>query len=60
MPFGGTLVAVMREYRHKQFYSRTFSFAVYRHGKGRLIVSTMPLDPSSPAGATILANARQR
>lgn len=43
-----------------QVYSRTFSLAVYHHGKGRLIVSTMPLDPSSPAGATILANARRR
>ena len=43
-----------------QVYSRTFSLAVYRHGKGRLIVSTMPLDPSSPAGAAILANARPR
>ena len=37
-------------------YGRTFSLATYRHGKGRLILSTLPLDPSSPAGASILAN----
>jgi hypothetical protein len=39
-------------------YNRSFNLATFRHGKGRLIVSTFPLDESSPAGAIILANAR--
>ena len=37
-------------------YNRSFNLATFRHGKGRLIVSTFPLDESSPAGAIILAN----
>ena len=40
-------------------YDRSFNLATFRHGKGRLIVSTFPLDESSPAGAIILANARR-
>ncbi len=39
-------------------YNRSFNLATFRHGKGLLIVSTFPLDASSPAGAIILANAR--
>ena len=38
-------------------YNRSFNLATFRHGKGRLIISTFPLDATSPAGATILANA---
>lgn len=37
-------------------YAGGLALAVYRHGKGRLIVSTLPLDPASPAGARILSN----
>ena len=40
-------------------YNRSFNLATFRHGKGRLIVSTFPLDESSPAGAIILANVRR-
>ena len=36
-------------------YAGGLALAVYRHGKGRLIVSTLPLDPASPAGARILS-----
>ena len=39
-------------------YDRSFNLATFRHGKGRMIVSTFPIDASSPAGAIILANAR--
>ena len=39
-------------------YNRSFNLATFRHGKGRLIVSTLPLVPTSPAGATILSNCR--
>ncbi len=39
-------------------YNRSFNLATFRHGKGLLIVSTLPLNESSPAGAIILANAR--
>jgi len=38
-------------------YSRSFNLAVFRYGKGKLIISTFPLSASSPAGATILSNA---
>lgn len=55
-----SLAAVNFDVGGPSVYSRTLSLAVYRHGKGRLIVSTMPLDSSSPAGATILAHARRR
>lgn len=41
-------------------YQRSFSLATYRHGKGRLVLSTLPLKSSSPAGATILANISER
>ena len=40
-------------------YNRSFNLATFLHGKGRLVVSTFPLDESSPAGAIILANARR-
>ena len=40
-------------------YNRSFNLATFRWGKGRLIISTFPLDPASPAGATILAHAAQ-
>ena len=40
-------------------YRCSFSLATFRHGKGWLILSTLPLDPASPAGVTILANAYQ-
>lgn len=40
-------------------YNCSFNLATFRHGKGRLIVSTLPLDRSSPAGAAILANVVQ-
>lgn len=37
-------------------YLRSFSLATFRHGKGRLVLTTMPLDAASPAGALILSN----
>ena len=40
-------------------YNRSFNLATFRHGKGCVIVSTLPLVPTSPAGATILSNCRR-
>ena len=40
-----------------EVYSCRYSLATYRHGKGRLIVTTLPLDEKTPAGAQILVNA---
>ena len=39
-------------------YAGAFALATFRHGKGRLVVSTLPLDVPSPAGARVLANIR--
>ncbi|MCQ2388727.1 MAG: alpha-L-fucosidase [Kiritimatiellae bacterium] len=38
-----------------EYYS-TLSLATYRHGKGRLILSTLPMDWNSPAGMRLRAN----
>lgn len=41
-------------------YNRSFNLATFKHGKGLLIVSTLPIEKTSPAGAILLANARKR
>ena len=41
-------------------YNRSFNLATFKHGKGLLIVSTLPIERTSPAGAILLANARKR
>ena len=39
-------------------YAAGLALATFRHGKGRLVVSTLPLDVPSPAAACIRANLR--